>query len=387
VPDPDPADGADPEDDADLTAGWAAGPADRAEPAEPGAGGPGDQPGWADDAALTGLPGEPAAWLSEPAPARPEHPAEQTGAAAAQPRGDQAAEPAPAVRPEPPGPTASPPPGGPGPDQASARPPDTPPGTPAVAVEQSLRIGVLGTFTINSQPGALLPAQSQLVLALALNGTSGLSNQQLCYLLGADPDRPKPSDSLRQLIVRTRRQLGRAPDRREWIEHLGGGQYALHPLARFDWHEFDALATEGMRVRDAQRLRRALGLIRGRPFTGCYYWWLDLALTETVRAQIVDAADVLAALELAAGDPAAAARAARIGLAGDAGAEQLWRALMRAEHAAGNLSGVREAWTRCLDAISEIAPDGEPHPGTAAVYRELLGDAPVRPAWAGGGAS
>ena len=309
-----------------------------------------DEPGWAQDPAVTGLPGAPAAWLTEPSPVQPDQ--------AAQPQGGVAGE----VRPEPP-------------EAAEAAPP---------AVEESLRIGVLGTFTINGQPGALLPAQSQLVLALALNGTSGLSNSQLCYLLGADPDRPKPSDSLRQLIVRTRRQLGRAPDRREWIEHLGGGQYALHPAARFDWHEFDALATEGMRSRDAHRLRRALGLIRGRPFTSCYYWWLDLALTETVRAQIVDAADVLAALELAGGDPAAAARAARTGLAGDAGAEQLWRALMRAEHAAGNLSGVREAWSRCLDAISEIAPDGEPHPGTAAVYRELLGDAPARPAWAGG---
>jgi DNA-binding SARP family transcriptional activator len=248
----------------------------------------------------------------------------------------------------------------------------------------SLRIGILGTFTINGQPGALLPAQSQLVLALALNSGSGLSNQQLCYLMGADPDRPKPSDSLRQLIVRTRRQLGHAPDRREWIEHLGGGQYALHPAARFDWQEFQAMTAEGMRGRNAQVLRQALSLIRGRPFTGCYYWWLDLATIETVRAQIVDAADVLAALELAAGEPAAAARAARIGLTGDAAAEQLWRALMRAEHAAGNLSGVREAWNRCLDAISEIAPDGEPHPGTAALYRELLGNAPARPAWAGG---
>jgi hypothetical protein len=46
---------------------------------------------------------------------------------------------------------------------------------------------------------------------------------------------------------------------------------------------------------------------------------------------------------------------------------------MRAEHAAGNLSGVREAWKRCLDAIAEIAPDGEPHPGTAALYQELIG--------------
>ncbi len=247
-----------------------------------------------------------------------------------------------------------------------------------------LRIGVLGSFTINGQPGGLLPAQSQLVLALALNGRSGLSNQQLCYLLGADPDHPKPSDSLRQLIVRTRRQLGRAPDGREWIEHLGGGQYALHPAVRFDWADFDRLTTDGMRARDAHLLRRALRLIRGRPFSGCYYWWLDLATTETVRAQIVDAADVLAALEIAAGDPAAAARAARTGLAGDAAAEQLWRALMRAEHAAGNLVGVREAWNRCLDAISDIAPDGEPHPGTAALYQELLAASGARSGWVPG---
>jgi len=245
------------------------------------------------------------------------------------------------------------------------------------------RIGVLGTFTINGQPGALLPAQSQLVLALALNAPGGLSNQQLCHLLGADPDHPKPSDSLRQLLVRTRRQLGRAADGREWIEHLGGGQYALHPEARVDWHEFDSLARRGILAADADCLRKALGLIRGQPFTGCYYWWLDLALTETVRAQIVDAAETLAGLELAAGDPAAAGRAARIGLAGDAGAEQLWRSLMMAEHAAGNLTGVREAWNRCLEVVGELAPDGEPHPRTAALYRDLMAGGGPHTAWAG----
>jgi DNA-binding SARP family transcriptional activator len=245
----------------------------------------------------------------------------------------------------------------------------------------SLRIGILGTLTINGAPGALLPAQSQLVLALALSGQDGLSNQQLCYLLGADPDHAKPSDSLRQLIVRTRRQLGRAPDGREWLEHRGAGQYALHPDSRFDWHEFEALTTEGMRSRDAGRLREAMRLIRGQPFSGCYHWSIDLALTETVRAQIVDAAQMLAGLELAAGDCAAASRAARTGLAGDAGAEQLWRALMRSEHAAGNLTGVREAWSRCLDEIAEIAADGEPHPETAALYRELVDGSRARPAW------
>ena len=210
----------------------------------------------------------------------------------------------------------------------------------------------------------------------------GLSNAQLCYLLGPDPDHPKPSDSLRQLIVRTRRQLGRAGDGREWIEHLGAGQYALHPDATFDWAEFEELSQRGSADRDVHCLRKALTLIRGKPFTGCYHWWLDLAFTETVRAQIVDAAELLATLELAAGDSSASARAARTGLSGDVAAEQLWRALMRAEHAAGNLSGVREAWSRCLDTMADIAADGEPHPETAELYQQLVSGASPQPAWA-----
>jgi DNA-binding SARP family transcriptional activator len=137
-----------------------------------------------------------------------------------------------------------------------------------------------------------------------------------------------------------------------------------------------------MHDRDRACLRDALALIRGKPFTGCYHWWLDLAFTETVRAQIVDAGELLAELELAAGDPSASARAARTGLSGDAAAEQLWRAVMRAEHAAGNLAGVREARSRCLDTMTDIAADGEPHPDTAALYQQLIGGGRPQPSWA-----
>jgi DNA-binding SARP family transcriptional activator len=273
---------------------------------------------------------------------------------------------------------------------AAEKPPEAPSGQPDPprrggdpGQQPGLRIGVMGTFTINGAPAALQPAQSQLILALALNGRDGLSNAQLCYLLGADPDHPKPSDSLRQLIVRTRRQLGRAADGRVWIEHLGAGQYALHPDAKFDWADFEELAERGIANRDISCLREALALIRGKPFTGCYHWWLDLAFTETVRAQIVDTAELLAELELRNGDPSASARAARTGLSGDLAAEQLWRALMRAEHAAGNLAGVREAWSRCLDTMTDIAADGEPHPETAALYQQLTGADRAQAGWAG----
>jgi DNA-binding SARP family transcriptional activator len=236
----------------------------------------------------------------------------------------------------------------------------------------SLRIGVLGQLTINGQPGALLPAQTQLIVALALHGEAGLFGKQLCELLGSDADHPKPADSLRQLIARTRRQLGQTADGSEWIEHLGHGRYALHKETRLDWHEFERLTDQGIAAGDAGQLTAALAMIRGQPFTGCYYWWLDIELIDTVAAKIVTAASTLAELALGRRDAAAAARAARIGLVADATAEQLWRQLMRAEHAAGNLAGVREAWSRCVDAVAEIAVDGEPDPATAALYHQLL---------------
>jgi hypothetical protein len=177
----------------------------------------------------------------------------------------------------------------------------------------SLRIGVLGSLTINGQAGALVPAQSQLIVALA-----------------------------------------------------------LHADARVDWREFDALAATGMRHGLPAPLTEALSMIRGQPFTGCYYWWLETSVVESVTARTVAAAEKLAELSLTSGDPAAAVRAARTGLAADCAAEQLWRIMMRAEHAAGNLAGVREAWGRCLDMVSEVAADGQPDSATSAVYDELL---------------
>lgn len=236
-----------------------------------------------------------------------------------------------------------------------------------------LRIGLLGQLTINGQPGALLPAQTQLIVALAVNGPAGLSNGQLCDLLGADADHPKPADSLRQLIARTRRQLGQADDGKEWIIHLGHGQYALHPNSRVDWQEFQTLTDDGMAAKDGGKLAAALSMIRGQPFTGCYYWWLDFELVDSVNAKIVAGAIALGELALAIPDPAAAARAARVGLVADATAEELWRMLMRAEHAAGNLAGVRDAWSRCGDAVAEVAADGQPQRATAALYRSLTG--------------
>jgi DNA-binding SARP family transcriptional activator len=237
---------------------------------------------------------------------------------------------------------------------------------PAIASQQ-LRVRILGPFMITGAAEELQPKQAELVLALALAAPAGLSNSALCSILGADPDHPKPSDAVRQIITRTRRRLGLASDGQEYIIHAGSGRYLLHPDASLDWSEFRELVAPGK----TDELRTAVSMIGGQPFTGSYFWWIDVPLIETMRAELVDAAETLAEFELAAGSARAAARAARAGLLAEPSAEQLWRMLMRAEHAAGSTAGVTEAWQRCLDAIEEIAPGGEPHPDTTALYRRL----------------
>ena len=237
-----------------------------------------------------------------------------------------------------------------------------------------LDVQILGPLVIAGAAEQLQPKHAELVLALALAAPAGLSNSALRSMLGADPDHPRPSDAVRQTIARARRRLGRASDGQELIIHAGKGQYLLHPETSLDWSRFRELARSGR----ADDLRAALALVRGQPFTGSYFWWIDIPLIETVRAEIVDAAEALAEFELLAGAPRAAARAARAGLAAEPSAEQLWRAVMRAEHAGGNQAGVTEAWRRCLDAIEDIAPGGDPHPDTADVYRQLTSSRPER---------
>ena len=240
-------------------------------------------------------------------------------------------------------------------------------------VREGVRVAVLGPLTITGTAQDLQPKQAELVVALALGSPGGTPGESLRGHLGTDPDHPRPSDSLRQVITRTRRRLGRTPGGGEYIIHCGNAVYILDPAASLDWDEFRLLASCGRENGDRAALRAAVRLLRGQPLTGLYYWWLDPVLVETMRAEVVDVTAELAELELSAADPAAARRAARAGLCTDRTAEQLWRLLMLAEDASGNTAGVYGAWRGCLDAIADIAPGGQPHDDTAAVYRRLTG--------------
>jgi DNA-binding SARP family transcriptional activator len=242
-----------------------------------------------------------------------------------------------------------------------------------------LHIAVLGPLAVTGPAGPLLPPHATLMTALALSGPDGLTASALCAMLAADPARPKPVDALRQVLGHSRRVLGRAADGTEWIQHPDPSRYVLHSSATLDWAAFHDAAGRGMRAADAAALQSALSLVRGHPFADCCYWWLPATLIETMTAEITDAAELLATLELAANRAAAAADAARAGLAACPATESLWRALMRAEAARGNQPGVRAAWQACLDETGRLAPAAGLQEETVALYRELR-DAPPEPA-------
>ncbi|MFF4128308.1 BTAD domain-containing putative transcriptional regulator [Microbispora rosea] len=233
-----------------------------------------------------------------------------------------------------------------------------------------VQVSILGPLEITGTVADLQPKMAELVLALTLAGPSGLRNVQLAAMMGPDPDTPKPSDQLRQLITRTRGKLGKAPDSQARILCDSAYVYRTHAIT-LDWTRFQELADRGAKRNSTTNLWDALALVRGPVLDGCYHWWLETPVIENIRAEIVDAADLLAELELDAGRPDRSARAARQGLASDPYAEQLWRALMRAEYEAGNMSRVHEAWKACLKAVAEVSADGDPHPETAALYRRL----------------
>ncbi|RBQ17237.1 hypothetical protein DP939_25150 [Spongiactinospora rosea] len=240
----------------------------------------------------------------------------------------------------------------------------------------TVRLCLLGPVELHGTASPLRPKHLELVVLLAVHGK--LHRDQLRTFLGPDPDHPKPADQVRQLISRTRGQLGPTPDGTDRILHDGHSIYRLDEI-EVDWDHFQHLATT--RRRDATAvddLTAALNLVRGRPIADRDYWWLDPQITETMTAAIIDTAHQLATLHLEAAEPGAAATTARRGLATDPTAEQLWRVLMSAEHAAGNITAVHHAWQSCLAQIADIAMDGEPHPATTRLYRRLTSPSAAR---------
>jgi DNA-binding SARP family transcriptional activator len=161
-----------------------------------------------------------------------------------------------------------------------------------------------------------------------------------------------------------------------------GGRYELSPRVVTDYGLFHELVAIAEDVEDAEEaadvLSEALTLVGGEPFTGAGrgYTWVA-PHRGMIVAQVVDVAEEVAEVRLATGDWRAAEWAARSGLTAFPLDERMYRLLMRAAHAAGNIPGVHRVFRELCDAVADPDDGSEPedtiHPETLALLDRLTG--------------
>jgi len=237
----------------------------------------------------------------------------------------------------------------------------------ALLKEGSVEVRVLGPVEI---VGAARPFTrawaSELVVYLMMH-PGGVSNEQWATALW--PDKVMAPASLHSTASAARRSLGPSST---GVDHLprSHGRLGLGPGVTSDWDQFVALS----RTSDPGEWRRALALIRGRPFDGLRSpdWVLLEGIAATVEAVVVDLACRYAEFCLSVADPAGAEWAARQGLRVSAYDERLYRVRLRAADAAGNPAGVETVMAELVRLVADgVEPFDAVHPETLSLYRAL----------------
>ena len=185
------------------------------------------------------------------------------------------------------------------------------------------------------------------------------------------PGNPVTQNTRNTAISKLRRWFGRNDTGVDYLPRVDAG-YRFNEAVSTDWQLWSAWVGDDPRQAPTERLTEALQLVRGQPFAGVNprrYAWAEHLKQEMIAA-IVDAAHELAMRGLSAGDAHVARKAATIGLQVEPGIELLWRDRLKAEHIAGNRSGIEDAVARLTAITDDLGGDMED--ATIALIEELL---------------
>ncbi|MFE5940156.1 LysM peptidoglycan-binding domain-containing protein [Streptomyces sp. NPDC056470] len=182
------------------------------------------------------------------------------------------------------------------------------------------------------------------------------------------------------VISRTRTWLGKDADGAAYlprVQDTGDSRYRLAQTVTCDWKTFQNFAHTGLARHDEDgdlALRRALALVRGRPFAAIdpqRYAWAEPAVQEMVSA-IADVAYELSTRRREAADYTGALWAAHQGLLAAEENELLHRQLFLAHHAAGDIEALRKAAARLARINEGLGGGVDMEAETAQLLRTLL---------------
>ncbi|MFZ3475975.1 LysM peptidoglycan-binding domain-containing protein [Streptomyces sp. 2.9] len=253
---------------------------------------------------------------------------------------------------------------------------------PAAVPEQPSGPSVLllGPVRIDGAGGRIdssrLTVATELIAYLALN--TGIDHHAIDNALW--PGHRENKNMRNKTVSLTRSWLGKDTEGNphlRLVQKTGDSRYRLGSAVTSDWTRFQHLTHTGLTHHDEDgdlALRRALALVRGRPFADTHpqrYAWAEPVIQEMIST-IADAAYELSTRRREAGDIPGALWAARQGLLAGEENELLHRCLFLAHHAAGDLGALREAAAR-LTYINEQLDGGvDMEAETAQLLREIL---------------
>ncbi|MFJ8406172.1 LysM peptidoglycan-binding domain-containing protein [Streptomyces microflavus] len=258
--------------------------------------------------------------------------------------------------------------------------PTAPELAPEQPADRTPTVLLLGPISIEGVDGRIdsnrLSAATELVAFLALN--PGADHHAVDDALW--PGRMVGKQMRNAVISRTRSWLGKNTDGQAYlprVQDTTDSRYRLSTAVTCDWSQFQKLARTGLTRYDEDgdlALRRALALVRGRPFTGIApqrYAWAEPTIQEMVSA-IVDTAHELSERCREAGDITGALWAARRGLLAAEESEVLHRQVFLAHHAADDIDALREAAARLTRINEELMGGVDMEAETAELLRNLL---------------
>ena len=253
-----------------------------------------------------------------------------------------------------------------------------PTGMDTTAAEPAVDVRLLGPIEITWQHKTPKRQVGELVSYLAVHprGVSTDEARLALWPTTVDDDHfgERAQSTFWALTTKARSALGDDRQGNALLIREANNGWRLSPGVRCDWLEFQRLVAEARRdpAQAAASLKGALGLVRGRPFQGSVFSWVEVErLDGVMEAVIGDAAATLAELALASGDRATARFAVHQGLLGVPHAEGLVRWAMRIAAAGGDRAGIERAWRDARRIATELDPLGVPEAETAELYESL----------------
>lgn len=256
----------------------------------------------------------------------------------------------------------------------------TPPPIEEPAPSSGPRVLLLGSVQIEGATGRLDSNRKnigvELVAYLALN--PGVDHHAIDDALW--PGRQVKKEMRNSVISRTRSWLAKDEDGAPHLPRVpdsGDSRYRLGPKITCDWTSFQKHARRGLADRGEDgdlALRRALALVRGRPFAGINpvrYAWAEPIIQEMVSA-IAHVAYELSTRLREAGDIPGALLAARQGLLACEENETLHRQIFLAHHAAGDIEALRKAAANLMKINEQLGGGVDMDEDTAELLRDLL---------------